>query len=285
MGAKKILIKYGILIELSFNNVEDIYAQIKYKKCELSMGEHKILFDFFWSEFLKKEGKKISVSEGLKEKIIKNIGKFSQGNIFDFLNIQIYDLIEMCGLSTEGTELWSIWHTLKPKYAMRDCYSINEQIGIFKFVNKLLMPIIGKKQIKILDIGSGHNGTGLVTLSEKHPHRIAGYGVSLAVKKKFPVKDVHLFKADVLHMPFKDELFDFAYACHVIPYIKDKNLILAMNEILRVLKPGGCLLFNEHKRQIRDYLNWVSPGLKYKTKIKKRFLIDKKVIVIYKKKN
>ena len=53
-----------------------------------------------------------------------------------------------------------------------------------------------------------------------------------------PIVDV---KADILDLPFEDELFDFVLCNHVLEHIE--NDTKAMSELFRVLKPGGIGIF------------------------------------------
>ena len=53
-----------------------------------------------------------------------------------------------------------------------------------------------------------------------------------------PIVDV---KADILDLPFEDELFDFVLCNHVLEHIEDDAK--AMSELFRVLKPGGIGIF------------------------------------------
>jgi len=53
-----------------------------------------------------------------------------------------------------------------------------------------------------------------------------------------PIVDV---KADILDLPFEDELFDFVLCNHVLEHIEDDTK--AMSELFRVLKPGGIGIF------------------------------------------
>jgi ubiquinone/menaquinone biosynthesis C-methylase UbiE len=51
------------------------------------------------------------------------------------------------------------------------------------------------------------------------------------------------YVADVLHLPYKDALFDAVFGFGVLHHVPDWRAGLA--EIVRVLKPGGCYFFEE----------------------------------------
>ena len=53
-----------------------------------------------------------------------------------------------------------------------------------------------------------------------------------------PIADV---KADICDLPFDDESFDVVFCNHVLEHIEDDKK--AMNELFRVLKPGGLGIF------------------------------------------
>lgn len=53
-----------------------------------------------------------------------------------------------------------------------------------------------------------------------------------------PIVDV---KADILNLPFEDNLFDVVFCNHVLEHIVDDTK--AMSELYRVLKPGGLGIF------------------------------------------
>ncbi len=53
-----------------------------------------------------------------------------------------------------------------------------------------------------------------------------------------PIVDV---KADILNLPFKNNSFDFILCNHVLEHIENDHK--AMNELFRVLKPGGTGIF------------------------------------------
>ena len=62
-------------------------------------------------------------------------------------------------------------------------------------------------------------------------------------------RDVEVRREDVFHLSFADGGFDYVYGIHMIPRLgtlADQREALA--EIVRVLKPGGRLLFNFSNR-------------------------------------
>jgi len=54
---------------------------------------------------------------------------------------------------------------------------------------------------------------------------------------------------DVFHLSYEDDTFDFAFGIHIIPrFLSLQDQREAIAEIVRVLKPGGHLLFNFSNR-------------------------------------
>ena len=52
--------------------------------------------------------------------------------------------------------------------------------------------------------------------------------------------EVTLRQGDVRELPYRDEVFDLAMTAHVLEHLVDPSV--ALNEIVRVLKPGGLLI-------------------------------------------
>lgn len=79
------------------------------------------------------------------------------------------------------------------------------------------------------------------------PHSVDGidYAPSMlagAIHRFVGHKDIHLYLADVAHMPFADDVYDtinIANAIHCFPQINE-----AIRDIYRVLKPGGHVAVN-----------------------------------------
>ncbi|WP_074409886.1 MULTISPECIES: methyltransferase domain-containing protein [Aquimarina] len=61
--------------------------------------------------------------------------------------------------------------------------------------------------------------------------------------KEHDIKNVEFKVADLLHLPFKDDHFDHIFVCFVLEHIPHPKE--AMQELKRVLKPGGTLMIIE----------------------------------------
>lgn len=62
-----------------------------------------------------------------------------------------------------------------------------------------------------------------------------------------PIVDV---KADILDLPFKDNEFDIVFCNHVLEHVDSD--IKAMNELFRVMKPGGMGIFQVPQEMSRE---------------------------------
>ena len=125
-----------------------------------------------------------------------------------------------------------------PNYFHTD-RDLDKNLGL-KSVAGLLPPIADLEGQKILDIGCGQ-GAAVKTFRRIG---IEAYGISLDLEVKSEKPD-YLIQADAMQMPFPDNSFDFAYSAYSIflkMYIKEERnekIITILQEIKRVLKPGG----------------------------------------------
>src|SRR3989344_583834 len=78
----------------------------------------------------------------------------------------------------------------------------------------------------------------------------------LVDKNKYKAKKIVLKKADMRKIPFKDKSFDFVLSVLVLEYMKtNKELKLAVEELKRVLAPGGTLIVvTPHKNSFTDFV-------------------------------
>lgn len=81
--------------------------------------------------------------------------------------------------------------------------------------------------IDVIPYHSLHGGAYAKTLCELH----AKY------ERPFPIERLHFLEMDAQNLLFKDALFDFIYSINTFEHIP--NPFRALDEIMRVLKPGG----------------------------------------------
>jgi ubiquinone/menaquinone biosynthesis C-methylase UbiE len=105
---------------------------------------------------------------------------------------------------------------------------------------------------KILDVG-----VGLGRLLDKLDPKLEKFGIDiseqyLAESKK---KGINVCMAKIEDMPYEDNLFDFVVSTDVLEHVFDLNQCI--EQILRVLKPGGILLMRvPFKENLDVYLSF-----------------------------
>ncbi|WP_019028125.1 malonyl-ACP O-methyltransferase BioC [Colwellia piezophila] len=112
-----------------------------------------------------------------------------------------------------------------------------------RYSGKHLMPWLpNRNDLTVLDLGSG---TGFFTdLLASSYQQVIGLDIStemLNFAKEHRNKDILWLEADAHKIPLKDNSIDFIYSNLVIQWFDP--LEQAISEMLRVLKPGGLLIF------------------------------------------
>lgn len=112
-----------------------------------------------------------------------------------------------------------------------------------RFSGKHLMPWLpNRNNLRVLDLGSG---TGFFTdLLATSYNQVIGLDFSkemLRFAKSCRNKNIVWLEADAHKIPLQDESIDFIYSNLVIQWCEP--LDVAIKEMLRVLKPGGLIIF------------------------------------------
>jgi len=112
-----------------------------------------------------------------------------------------------------------------------------------RFSGKHLMPWLpNRNDLRVLDLGSG---TGFFTdLLAGSYEQVIGLDFSkemLKFAKKSRNENIIWLEADAHQIPLQDESIDFIYSNLVIQWCEP--LDVAIKEMLRVLKPGGLIIF------------------------------------------
>src|SRR3990167_6517929 len=113
-----------------------------------------------------------------------------------------------------------------------------------KLAQELLEEIIGAGYTanEVLDIGCG-TGWLLGELKRFLPQsRLWGLDISLEMARKTMAKIEDVLAADAAFLPFKDNALDLVLSNAVYQWVPD--LEAAFKEAHRILKPGGCFMFN-----------------------------------------
>lgn len=105
------------------------------------------------------------------------------------------------------------------------------------------LPFIKNK--KVLDIACGV-GYGSKMLADNGAKMVVGVDISHQAigyaKNRYPHKNVNFVKADVSHIPFKNNLFDVVVSFETIEHLKSAEEFV--KEISRVLKKRGLLILS-----------------------------------------
>lgn len=120
-----------------------------------------------------------------------------------------------------------------------------------KAIFESLLPVIGKQ--KVLDIGIGGGRTTGYLLDAVGEYTGIDYLPQFAaeVSSKFP--DANILCSDATDLKeFENDSFDFIlFSYNGIDSLSHEKRLKAMNEIYRVLVPGGRFMFSSHNR---DYV-------------------------------
>lgn len=104
------------------------------------------------------------------------------------------------------------------------------------------------KQGEALDVGA-RLGEFTLTLAEAMPEGSKIIGMDCdsdaveQAKEKHAVKDVEFVVGDAYQIPFADCSFELVAISNTLHHIEDYDAVL--DEMMRVLRPGGCFLVNE----------------------------------------
>ncbi len=107
---------------------------------------------------------------------------------------------------------------------------------------------------RVLEIGCGSGGfttfvaravgpNGQVEALDIQESMLSQLEKKLALPENQDIQNITLHKASAYELPFEDEILDLVYMITVLPEIPDQ--LRALQEIMRVLKPGGILAVSE----------------------------------------
>jgi Methylase involved in ubiquinone/menaquinone biosynthesis len=110
--------------------------------------------------------------------------------------------------------------------------------GNFKWI---INELPDKRKIKLLDIGCG-TGDLIYSISKSHPDwQICGIDISTCMLKQAQEKNSAfvLCEGNVHQLPYKENMFDIV--TNVVSFHHYEKPEKALNEMYRILKPGGIL--------------------------------------------
>jgi tRNA (uracil-5-)-methyltransferase TRM9 len=95
---------------------------------------------------------------------------------------------------------------------------------------------------KLLNLGCGHGADFLPFAGKYTLYGVDFSSEMIALARKYAAKfnfGAHLAIADIVELPFADETFDYAIAVATYHHLKAPQRLGALQELRRVLKPGG----------------------------------------------
>ena len=130
---------------------------------------------------------------------------------------------------------------------------INSVLKTYFFIEK---KISWFKNIKILEVGSGKTGEGLLGLADRYNGKIQCFGVDDVVPENS--NRISLFRQNPDSIPFADNYFEIVYSCNYLFYFEDEKMLGILKEVLRVLKSNGYFVFNDYRRNNEKYEEMIS---------------------------
>jgi len=126
-------------------------------------------------------------------------------------------------------------------------HNVFRQTPLYRFLDYCNNEISDSK--KILDCGAGGQ---MPPLSLFHSHGYETTGIDLDKKQVekanayglFSNQLLNIIKGDMTKLDFEDNSFDFVYSYNSIFHMKKKDIKVAIDEMIRVLKPGGLMFVN-----------------------------------------
>lgn len=167
---------------------------------------------------------------------------------------------------------------------------VEQEIGILidtpKQYDKLLSIVLGKREqvvrasaikfgniqsnSEILDVGCG-TGTLAIQIKKEYGNEVNVYGIDpspqmipYAIEKAKKEQCTISFEVQAIQsLKFPDNTFDVVFLSLVLHHIPEHHRIAGINEIMRVLKPGGRLIiveFNAPSKRIWRFLGFFVVG-------------------------
>jgi ubiquinone/menaquinone biosynthesis C-methylase UbiE len=144
------------------------------------------------------------------------------------------------------------WESQAEKYTTSHAASWGDNFAIDLEINTVGEYI--KEGDVVLDMGCANGFAAIRHLNDRNPAKIFGldYAPNMVkfankVKEEISEKDKLDFEVgDILNIKFNDNTFDVVYTTRVIINLPNwKEQIRAIDECIRVAKPGGIIIFSE----------------------------------------
>jgi ubiquinone/menaquinone biosynthesis C-methylase UbiE len=148
----------------------------------------------------------------------------------EFRKLKMLDRVEYTGVDRDDPLRFYYWPVIGRMYRRR--------------VELCLAQCAGGE--RILEIGFG-SGVSFLNLAEKYEdiHGLdlnASAGEVAAVFERHGIK-TQLQNGNVLEMPYEDDYFDTVLLISILEHLKPEEQVPAFEEIQRVLKPGGQVVY------------------------------------------
>jgi len=160
---------------------------------------------------------------------------------------------------TEQIDKWA--NVFGKEYTDRNLYNPQELDEFYKKtwgatrteLNEEFLSFLDKDKTKILEVGS-NVGNQLLSLQSMGFKNLYGIEISkYAVEKsKERTKDINIICGSAFDLPFKDEYFDIIASSQLIYCISKNKRPSVFQELDRILKKEGKIIFFETK----SFLNW-----------------------------
>jgi len=116
-------------------------------------------------------------------------------------------------------------------------------------------PLDSIKGLKIIEAGSGAGRFTEILL--KYGAKVYSFDLSEAVEANLKNNSGHpnltIFQADIENIPFEDNFFDISLCLGVMQHTKDT--VKSLNELSRVTKKNGMILFDHYQKHLGQYLS------------------------------
>ena len=120
---------------------------------------------------------------------------------------------------------------------------------------------------RILEVGFG-SGVTFLNLREIYGE-IHGLDLNSSIKAVYATFkasgiETYLLNGSVLNMPYMDDAFDTVLLISILEHLRPENQLQAFSEIIRVLKPGGQVVYGVPRE--RPLMVWMFRLLGYNTR-------------------
>jgi ubiquinone/menaquinone biosynthesis C-methylase UbiE len=123
-----------------------------------------------------------------------------------------------------------------------------------------VLDLLGDKPLSVLEAGCG---TGRFTYNmARAGHRVTGLDYSPAMletcakrgAEEGGAENVELVEGSIFELPFDDNTFDAVLSVHVLMHLPEHDA--ALLELLRVVKPGGLVIFDIRNRHSLNRISY-----------------------------